>query len=238
MGPAPGMPSPWSARGGVGMTPALTFNRTNDVAVNPSGSLDNLGSHLSLSAWVNPTLLVVFDTVLMKSNGNWGSGYGIYAQNANEICAFANGWGNHICAPIFPDGHLHHVVLTYDGTTLALYIDNIESTTPVAYVASLSADTLYIGYGNGQNHTWSFEGVIDEVRVSVIATTPAGVITRWNRHAEDLFGWPAEAGEASMSETMTIRRAQGGCCCLDMISRLAPDRFCVKGLLAQPIPCS
>ena len=33
--------------------------------------------------------------------------------------------------------------------------------------------------------------IVDEVAVAVIATDPAGVVLRWNRHAEEIYGWSA-----------------------------------------------
>jgi glucose/arabinose dehydrogenase len=162
---------------------ALSFDGVNDfVAVADSASLD-LTTSLTISAWVRPTSISGWRTVIMKEGSPTGLVYALYSSTSNN----------------FPGGYLEigsadrelkgtasvvttgwrHLSLTYDGTTMRMYIDGVERGSRAQTGAlTVSAGQFKIG-GNAVWAEW-FNGLIDEVRVYNRALTAGQITTAMN----------------------------------------------------------
>lgn len=169
----------WSTTGKYGN--ALSFNGTsNYVTINDSPSLD-LTSGMTLEAWVKPSTLSGWRTVMMKEK----SGNLVYALYANtdsnkpsgEIYTTGNRDVRASSALITTDWK--HVAVTYDGTVLKFYIDGNEvgSTTTSGNIA-VSNNALRIG----GNTVWGeyFKGLIDEIRIYDRALSQPEIVTDMN----------------------------------------------------------
>ena len=96
------------------------------------------------------------------AGGGGGNGYLYSAAVGNGV-------------PKITDGKWHHVAMTYDGTTVRLYVDYAQRgylawSGPLVYDAS-NAGKLCIGGNYGSNYG-GWDGFIDEVRISDEALTP------------------------------------------------------------------
>lgn len=146
---------------------ALQFDGTNDwVTVADAPSLD-LSTGMTLEAWVKPSVLSAWMTVMLKESLG-GLAYGLYANDdAARPAGYLNaGAGDQALAspPQLPAGEWKHVALTYDGTTMRLYVDGVEIAARAQTGGIIATDgALRIG----GNASWGefFTGVIDEVRV-------------------------------------------------------------------------
>ena len=151
----------WAA-GRVGC--ALSLDGTDDhVAVTPSETL-TITDQLTIEAWVNMAAPAGGPQhyVVDSRDGTQTGGYGLNVDT--ELIQFWIGEQY----PNFPvsvtAGEWHHVVGTYDGATMVIYIDgNPVGTTPFRASSSPSTAPLYIG----QRYTFSeiFYGSIDEVAI-------------------------------------------------------------------------
>src|SRR5437667_307825 len=75
--------------------------------------------------------------VLMKSsNSSWGDGYGLGQYGTGNISFFINNYAGHVVSSTIPAGQYSHVVGTYDGATIRLYV-NGELTSSTSYVAAI-----------------------------------------------------------------------------------------------------
>jgi hypothetical protein len=162
---------------------ALAFDGLDDwVTVADSASLD-LTTGMTLEAWVNPTTISGrWRTVLLKEAPG-GMAYGLYAgEDAGR-----------------PSGHVYttsevdtrgtaglplntwsHLAVTYDGTTLRLYVNGTQvSSRAVSGAMRVTGGVLRIG----GNAVWpeAFAGRIDEVRVYNRALTAADITTDMSR---------------------------------------------------------
>jgi Concanavalin A-like lectin/glucanases superfamily len=146
---------------------ALTFDGINDwVTVPDSASLD-LSTRATLEAWVNPTALGSdWRTVLLKEQ----PGQLVYALYANNDLTRPSG---HLftTGDLFSSGTAalplntwSHLALTWDGTTLRLYVGaNQVASRALTGTLVNSTGALRFG-GNGVWREW-FAGRIDEIRV-------------------------------------------------------------------------
>ncbi len=146
---------------------ALSFSGTNNwVTINDSASLD-LTIGMTLEAWVYPTSLNGWKTVLMKEQTGFAS-YWLYANDdASRPADVVNiggtlrqlSAGSHL-----PTNTWTHLAATYDGSTQKLYVNGVlvGSRSQTGAIA-LSSGALRIG----GNSVWGeyFTGYIDEVRV-------------------------------------------------------------------------
>jgi prepilin-type N-terminal cleavage/methylation domain-containing protein len=84
-------------------------------------------------------------------------------------------------------GQWKHLVVSYDGSTLRLYINGVE-TSAVSYVASPapgnSTHNLKLGGGGWSTTGYSFGGVLDDARVYNRAITPDEVSEMYNQGAQ------------------------------------------------------
>jgi hypothetical protein len=155
---------------------ALSFDGVNDrVTVPDVGALD-LTTGMTLEAWVSPTAVNDWRTVMLKErSGNLV--YSLYGSSDNgRPSAFVQ-------TPLEVDVRATaalavntwaHLASTYDGSTLRLYVNGTQvASRAVSGSITASTGVLSIG-GNGSWGEW-FAGLIDEVRVYNRALSAAEV---------------------------------------------------------------
>ena len=164
----------WSTNGHSGN--AVSFGGgTSRVSVPDADSLD-LTTALTLEAWVRPTVLTAWRTVVLKERSG-GIVYSLYANNAGDRPVGQvdiGGEQNAAGAAKLPLDTWTHLAATWDGATLRLYVDGVLSGTKAVSGALVdSAGPLEIG----GNAVWGelFAGLIDDVRVYNRALTASEI---------------------------------------------------------------
>lgn len=165
----------WTTAGHAGA--ALSFNgTTNRVNVNNSASL-GLTSGMTLEAWVYPTALSSWRTVILKE-GSGGLVFALYAHdNVPTPAAYVRVGGVDVrvagLSPL-PLNTWTHLATTYDGTTLRLYVNGGQVGSQAASGAiQVSTGLLRLG-GNAVWGEW-LAGRIDDVRIYNRALTAAEI---------------------------------------------------------------
>jgi hypothetical protein len=145
---------------------ALSFGGTSAwVTVNDAASLD-LTTGMTIEAWVRPSVLTGWRSVVTKEAPD-GLAYALYSGNS----ALRPAGYVHIANDIGVSGTTSmvanvwtHLAVTYDGTTLRLFVNGVLRNTQSAPGAAITtAGALRIG----GNSVWGeyFKGLIDEVRI-------------------------------------------------------------------------
>ncbi len=170
----------WTSSGKFGG--ALSFNGTNSlVTVADSTSLD-LTSAMTLEAWVYPTALNDWRTILMKES----SGTHVYLLYANDdaprpAAYFRTGSVEKGAqgTTILPRNAWSHVAATYDGTTFRLFVNGVQVASAAA-TGLINTSNLPLRIGGSTVWGEYFSGRIDEVRIYNRALSAAEVATDMN----------------------------------------------------------
>ena len=167
----------WTTAGRYGS--GLTFNGLdNSLTVPDAPSLD-LSTGMTLEAWVYPTALSGWRTVVLKEVAG-GLAYALYAHdNAPKPSSYVRLTGSSIGDGVagtlqLPLNTWTHLASTYDGSMQRLFVDGVEVANAALSGSMLaSASVLRIG----GNSIWGeyFTGVIDEVRIYSRALTAAEI---------------------------------------------------------------
>lgn len=169
----------WSTQGKYGG--ALSFNGSNSVVTIPDASSLDLITALTLEAWVKPTALSNWRSVVLKeSPGNLS--YALYANTdtnrpSGEIATPANTDVRGIAQ--LPLNTWTHLAVTYNGSILRYYVNGIQVRTKAASGAiTTSSGSLKIG----GNNVWGeyFSGLIDDVRIYNTALTQQAIQSDMN----------------------------------------------------------
>ena len=160
---------------------SLTKNSPSALATDTNGSVKRtsgavtlaLGSGESLpsgtaartyEAWFTTTATVEQALVI---NGSWFStaqrGFGVYVNGPNSVYVLADGTG-YSANPGYAvnDGNWHQIDATYDGTSIALYLDGTLLNTWTVAINTTANRGLFFGDDDwGHN----FAGGLDEVAV-------------------------------------------------------------------------
>jgi hypothetical protein len=148
------------------------------VNINDSASLD-LTTGMTLEAWVYPTTLSGWRTVILKETTS-DLVYALYAHdNAQRPSAYIRVGGVDVSVVgtfALPLTTWSHLATTYDGATLCLYVNGVQvGSRAVSGTIAVSTGRLRIG-GNAIWGEW-FAGRIDEVRIYNRALSPAEIQT-------------------------------------------------------------
>jgi hypothetical protein len=161
---------------------ALSFNGTNAWVTVPDSNALDLTSAMTIEAWVNPSLLTNWRTILMKEAPS-GLSYSLYGSNGTRPATFLRVGGADVGragTAALPLNTWSHVAATYDSTTLKLYVNG------VLVSSGAIAGNLILPSNNplriGGNSTWGeyFAGMIDEVRIYSRVLTATEIATDMN----------------------------------------------------------
>ena len=134
---------------------------------NLSPNLDDVQWSISIAAWFNANGWVGNHRILQK--GRTDNQYRLLVQDMKLTMHLA-GVGT-VQAPLPTATLWHHVVGTYDGVTMKLYMDGVEVGSQAASgLISTSTDPLFIGTKhdevNPDQHPGDyFQGKLDDVRI-------------------------------------------------------------------------
>ncbi|MEL6265107.1 MAG: LamG-like jellyroll fold domain-containing protein, partial [Pseudomonadota bacterium] len=140
----------------------------------------NTPAQITVEAWVRPeTGIGSFDSVVSKASSSaWTDGFGVWYQSG-RINAYINNFSTvRVDAPITLN-EWSHVVFTYDGAQLTLYL-NGQLVDTEAFNAPINhaSQPLLIGRGTGSSsYTWT--GGLDEVALYGRALTGAEALEHY-----------------------------------------------------------
>jgi hypothetical protein len=163
---------------------ALQFDGVNDaVSVPDSASLD-LSRGMTLEAWVYPTSVSSWQSVVFKENRAAGhQSYSLYGPDGSKKAAAEVATGTTYTSlpgsTALPANTWSHIAATYDGATLKVYVNGVQRGSK-ALAGSLVATNDPLKFGG--NAVWSewFKGRIDEIRVWKSARTQSQVAADMN----------------------------------------------------------
>jgi PKD repeat protein len=156
----------WTSAGKYGG--ALSFSGNGDVVTVANSASLHLTSGMTLEAWIDPSSLYGYRTVLEKEATNSES-YTLFADDGsgNNPSAYVVSNGNEygaVSKTAVSTGRWNFVAATYDGKTLSFYVNGkLGASQAVTGSIDVSNGALRIG----GNSIWGqyFKGLIDEVRV-------------------------------------------------------------------------
>jgi len=167
--------SDWVA--GQGGT-ALYFDGTDDyIDCGNNSSLQITGTQITVAAWIKWEVAEEWSAIAMKtSSGDWTDGYGLYAQTDSDSVNFYVGtYGARASKPFSADNQWHHVVGTYDGSHVRIWVDGVEGI-PRSYTGSITDADHSFEIGRGADDAYNFRGTVDDVRVYNVALTGTDVL--------------------------------------------------------------
>jgi hypothetical protein len=139
---------------------ALDFEGINDRVDLPF-LFDPAATSFTVSAWVKPTLVNGNAHIFIQQNDGTGTGRTFLAiGSADKFYSFLGGSALSGTTAVVANTW-YHVVVTYDGVTLRLYINGVLEASE-ARTMDASDGTIILGAGKSGN--FPFQGAIDEVR--------------------------------------------------------------------------
>lgn len=159
---------------------AYLFDGTNDFM---NGVNNYTGIPFSLSIWFEHVTSSNNSAGLIGFSGNNGYRREIYLLSTGALrCFYYDGTNDYYRVTNIIESNLtgwHHAVLTYDGTTLLLYLDDVATTIiPTTTAAATAANNIYrIGRNLSASETaanyWS--GKLNKPKIFSVALTPSEV---------------------------------------------------------------
>ena len=151
---------------------ALSLDGVDDYAeVSDDDTLD-ITDKVTMEAWINPDTTQNNDAVVLIKGVDSGTGvaYGIaYDQNGEKIKGLISISGviTEIVATQDLTNEWHYIAVTYDGSSLKLYIDgDLEDEVSVSGALDSNNLSLFLG---GTTGDYFYAGEMDEMRISNVA---------------------------------------------------------------------
>ena len=199
---------------------ALAGENDTSVGLDGTGGVATVAHHpaltpalLTVEVWIRPDPTAgIYDAVLTKSSDtNWVDGYGLYYSGAGEITFYVNNYSSSsVSAPIAFD-QWQHVVGTYDGNDLRLYLDGalVSSRQLGAPIAHVTANLLLL-QGEGST-SWAWTGELDEIAVY-------GTVLSAQRVAAHYMAGVGSSGPGGLGVLANDRDADGDSLTAELVS--------------------
>lgn len=143
-------------------------------------------TNVTLSFWFKSSAHDDFAVLIAKGDGTQGVDYGVRYDNANHLTAMiTTGAGSRIATTsvTYNDTDWHFAVLTFDGDTLLLYVDNsvvATNTDPSAESIRDTALPITSGRDATSGDSRAFTGLFCEAGIFSVAKDSSFVDEMWN----------------------------------------------------------
>ena len=158
-------------------------------------SLD-ISDAITVSAWIKPDDQTQWNHICSKGNGEWNVDanrvyqFAIQPDETIDFIVNSNQTYKAITTQKVLIGQWSYVVATYDRNYMRIYINGIENAS-LAYTEPIQTSSVNLriasrvyGTGNTGPQGYTFDGDVDEVRVSSAARSPSWVSTEFNNQAD------------------------------------------------------
>jgi len=169
---------------------ALIFDGGEDYIEVANDASLNITKNITLSVWAKKEADSSYAALVRG-----GEGSDIYSlQSRSETNQWrmwisAGGSNKYAYSSAGWDSNWHHIVGTYDGETIRIYVDGIEGTSESqSGDIDTTAETFNIGGWTGAGSSLCFTGIIDEVKVYNYALTAEQIKIDYNQGAALRFG--------------------------------------------------
>ena len=126
-------------------------------------------NELTVSFWTkNDSPPSQYDGVLCKTDKtSWSKGWGFFYNSTSQIRFFVQQWNSNVVYSDINPLQWNHVLATYDGTTLQIYVNGIEGTSDTYSGPLNKGYKLYIGRcgSNDDANAYNIDGKVDDVRI-------------------------------------------------------------------------
>ncbi|MFW9912439.1 MAG: LamG-like jellyroll fold domain-containing protein, partial [Candidatus Thorarchaeota archaeon] len=188
-----------------------------DCGDSPLWNID--GYQLTLEAWVQHDITPNTHIYGIMNHKGWYDGYSLWINNGegSTLKPVFNVQGEThqlVGANDVTGGSWHHVVATYDGTLMRIYVDGVQDPNVLqkddAILPSTSEQGFWIGHGDQPKDVgWSgeYEGQIDEVRISDVVRSASWIQTQFQNedNPSSFFSVSAEQSSGySESENIAL----------------------------------
>ncbi|MFX1438919.1 MAG: LamG-like jellyroll fold domain-containing protein [Promethearchaeota archaeon] len=188
-----------------------------DCGDSPLWNID--GYQLTLEAWVQHDITPNTHIYGIMNHKGWYNGYSLWINNGegSTLKPVFNVQGEThqlVGANDVTGGSWHHVVATYDGTLMRIYVDGVQDPNVVqkndAILPSTAEQGFWIGHGDQPKDVgWSgeYEGQIDEVRISDVTRSAGWIQTQFQNqdNPSSFFSVSAEQSPGySESESIAL----------------------------------
>lgn len=144
---------------------AVSFDAVDDVVTIPDNPSLQLTTGMTLSAWVRPSAITDWRTIIFKE-GNGGLSYALYGNtDQDHPAALIRNTAARGTTDLAPNTWTH-LAATYDNATIRLFVNGAQVGSTPAPAGTLAAGAGPLTFG--ANRVWAserFRGLIDEVRV-------------------------------------------------------------------------
>jgi Ca2+-binding RTX toxin-like protein len=163
----------------------VSFDGVDDMVSVAAGPSLDFTTGMTLQAWVRPTELIGWETLILKERGGGDFSYALYAHDGGSLAGGAPVPSGNVRVSgahqvlrgtsALPLNAWTHIATTYDGTTQRLYINGVEvSSRAQSGLINVGSGQLSIG-GNNAFADEFFRGLIDDVKVYNRALTAAEI---------------------------------------------------------------
>ncbi|MFH1657468.1 MAG: LamG-like jellyroll fold domain-containing protein [bacterium] len=146
---------------------ALSFNGSTDyVSVPDSNSLD-LTTAGTIEVWAKKDTQKNYQMYVTKGIASANTGYQLmdYGSTGRIVLRWGSDGNNIITDEVVPTGVWYHIVGTYDGSNLMIYLNgSLAKKVPYTTDAVANTDPLMIGRRSTAT-SYFFDGILDEVRI-------------------------------------------------------------------------
>jgi hypothetical protein len=139
---------------------SLNCDGANDYAAVPDDAKFDYTFNMSVEAWVNADVLS--GTGMFVSKYSWGIGH--LAGGAPRFWTYNGTTVTNCTGSTLSTGTNYHIVGTYDGTNMKLYVNGSLANT-VAFTASFPTNANSLLVGSWDTTTNYFDGRVDEAAV-------------------------------------------------------------------------